>query len=185
MASSSVSSNEIILYDMFPGVATVNRPQADHSGSVFTNSDFHNVETAFFKPGYKVQVYEPTLLGWSIFTYLQSIAGAVAAAAGTITCYAQDQSWYAVTTDGDLMRENTPPAVALSAITTTYYGFFWTGGVCPQSFVTALATSTTITDDNVEIGPIGLKDLATPDQCGFAAAASGVNACGWLMSADT
>ena len=185
MAESTVSSNEIVLYDLFPGVPSVNIPQADHDGKVFTSSDFHNVASAgLFSPGQKVQVREPTLGGVSIFTYLQSIAGNVAAAAGSIACYSQDQPYSAVTNDGDLMRENTAPAVYLSAMTTTYWGWFWTGGVCPQSWVTALATSTSLTDAAVEIGPIGLADLTSSDVCGFTAAASAVNACGFSMAAD-
>ncbi len=185
MTAYTVSSNEVILYDMYPGVASVNRPQADHDGNVFTNSDFHNVASAgTYSPGQKVQVWEPTLGGWSIFTYLQSIAGDVALAAGHLAVYETGQSWYAVSNDGDSCFANVPPAVALSAMTTTYYGWFWTGGVCPQSFVTALATSTFSTDNSVVIGAVGLVDASDPDRVGLTVAASAVNACGWSMSAD-
>ncbi len=187
MTATTVSCNEVILYDMYPGVASVNRPQADHSGNVFTNSDFHNVASAgTFSPGYKVQVWEPTLGGWSIFTYLQFNLGASGQtlAAGHMAVYETGNNWYGVSNEGDSCFTNLPPAVAISTLTDTYFGFFWTGGVCPQSFVTALATAEISTDGSVAIGMVGIVDAAEPDVVGLTVAASGVNACGWSMAAD-
>lgn len=184
MTAYTISSNEVVLYDMYPGVPSVNRPQADHDGNVFTNSDHHNVASAVFDLGYKVCVYETSLSGWSIFTYLQSKAGGVTAAAGHMAVLEAGGVYYAVTNEGDSALVNVPPAVYLSAMTDDYYGFFWTGGVCPQSFVTALATSVFNTDNNVVNGPVGLVDCTDPDQVGLTAAASAVNACGFSLGAD-
>ena len=186
MTAYTVSSNEVILYDMYPGVASVNIPKADHDGNAFTNSDHHNVVKAVFDTGYKVQVYEKSLAGWSTFVYLQYNLGAsgVAAAAGHLAVYETGNSWFGVTNEGDATFVNVPPAVILSTMTDAYYGFFWCGGVCPQSWVTALATSNFNTDDSVVIGPVGLVDASDPDVVGLTAAASAVNACGWSMADD-
>lgn len=185
MTAYTISCNEIVLYDMYPGLVSVNIPKRDHDGNAFTNSDFHNVATGgTYKPGDKITVWEPTLQGWSTFTYLQYVDGGVTSAAGHMAVLDAGGEWYKVTNEGDSALVNVPPAVCLSLMTTLYWGFFWTGGVCPQSWVTALATAVINTDNAVVNGPVGLVDCADPDQVGLTAAASAVNACGFSLGAD-
>jgi len=186
MTTYAVEAYELVLYDMYPGPVHVDVPQQDHDGNAFTNADHFNVATGLFEPGYKVAVKEPTLGGWSILTYLQYNAGGVTPlAVGHMAVLESGNSWYGVTNEGDSCLVNVPPAVALAAITDTYWGFFWTGGPCPQSWVSALATATISTNSTAAIGPVGLADCSIPDRVGLCASASAVNAVGFLLAAIT
>jgi len=170
---------------MYPGPIHLNVPQQDHDGNAFTNSDHFNVANGPYEPGYKIAVKEPITRGWSILTYLQYNAGDVTPlAAGHVAVLESGNTWTGVTNEGTSTLVNVPPAIALAAITDTYWGFFWTGGPCPQSWVTALATASVYTDGNVEIGAIGLVDCSDPDRVGFTAAASAVSAVGFSLAAD-
>jgi hypothetical protein len=58
---------------------------------------------------------------------------------------------YIVTDDASEALLSGPIAVALSAMTTGYYGWFWCGGVCPVDSVSGLGGSY-VTDGTVAAG---------------------------------
>ena len=107
----------------------------------------HNVETPAYTPGTVVRRYNDTLgvLGWSEFVYLRVVANAGVAVAAKQVCV-QDRlaDPYTVTNDPDdavVLAAALPQlrgAYALSALTTLYYGWFWCGGVVPETAVPTL-----------------------------------------------
>ena len=68
-------------------------------------------------------------------------------------------------------------------MTDEYYGWFWVGGVCPVTFVSAL-DGDFVTADAVVAGGVTVADYVTDDRLAFGPVASAVNAVGLSMSAD-
>jgi hypothetical protein len=172
MTNSTIDNSKIILFDKFPGVpSTVRGLPVDG----FTGADHHNVLTPYYPIGTKIQVYDVTNKGYATMIYLQYIAGTKAAtlalAAGQFCCppiaanassgQAAVNVYYKVTDDASEALVQGPIAVALSAMTTTYYGWFWCGGVCPISFVTALDTTFTTNGDlGAGLGVVGIANAS-------------------------
>jgi len=147
MANSTIDGTKIILNDLWPGTPD---PMLTVPIDGFTGADQHNVATAVRRVGTKIKVYDDTGKGYATFIYLQYIAGTKAttlalaakqfvsmdiseqATAGTTSTY------YKVTDDASEALLGGPLAVAISAMTTLYYGWFWCGGVQPTSHVAAL-----------------------------------------------
>jgi len=160
MSLSTIDDSKIFLYDRFPG--EVNRNIGEPTGG-FTGSSHHNVASATqYKVGTKIMVYDTTNKGYATFIYLQYVAGTVAgiAAKKPVAIHTANQAsttnattsvWYQVTTDGGESLVNGPLAIALSSMTTLYYGWFWCGGVCPVSKVSGLGGNYT-TDTSVAAG---------------------------------
>ena len=73
-------------------------------------------------------------------------------------------------------------AVALSAITDAYYGWFWTGGICPEQYVSGLGGNYA-TDDNVAAGMITAHDLDA-DYIGLGPRATTEGIAGYSLAAD-
>jgi len=138
-------------------------PPADSSGDVFGNTTHCNVASAKYPIGTKVAYYDKTSGGWSIMAYLTYVAGTGTAAAGQLAggpyCDTTTTYPYKVTHDGETANQSYGyAAVAVLLMTTTYHGWFWVGGVCPQEkapdFATSIATPVIITATN---------DVATGD----------------------
>lgn len=74
---------------------------------------------------------------------------------------------YVLTNDPDdcIALLSGPIAIAISAMTDAYYGWFWIGGVCPEQYVSELGGNYA-TDSNVVAGWIMQVDL-TADAIGF------------------
>jgi len=120
------------------------------NGFAETGGLHHNVAAAAYRPGTVVSVYQDGSgtgrRGWSEFTYLQFNDSETTL---TTTVVAKNMCLhdvlldpYSVTTDkeGDVADAVVSGQVAytISAMTSQYYGWFWTGGVVPVDYVAAL-----------------------------------------------
>lgn len=148
MADSTIDSELITLCDNWPGapLAPKRAPRDDGSGA-FIGADHHNVATAAYPVGTKYQVYNTGVSagkpGWATFAYLQIGTQNAAVVIAVKSVVVQDSAtvWYQVTNDPDdcVKLPTGLAAIALSAMTNAYYGWFWCGGVCPEEFVSGLA----------------------------------------------
>lgn len=149
-----------IAYNLFH--LTGNWPKApdrcDVPLSGFTGLAHHNVETAAYVPGTQITVYNDGsggTTGYSTFIYLQLYTQAATLAAKLLCGQISATLWYRVSNNGAATIEAASPGcigVALSAMTSTYYGWFWCDGVCPVQYVAAL-TGNYVTKD-VVAGPM-------------------------------
>lgn len=179
MANSTLDDSKFILYDRFPGAVDYNQSTPVDG---FTGASHHNVATAVYKVGTKIQVYDETNKGYSTFIYLQYKANTAKVAVNALaakqfvsiqltangaTTYATDSVWYWATDAGDVALLQSALAVALSAMTTDYYGWFWCGGVCPVSFVSGLGGNY-VTDGNVAAGAgiVGVQNASATASAG-------------------
>jgi hypothetical protein len=164
MANSTIDDAKIVLLDRWPGVPV---HQAAEPPDGFTGSGHHNVAAAIYPVGTKIQVYDETNKGYATFIYLQFVKGTAAALAAKdpVAMDTSEQATAATTTtyykvgqDGGEVLLDGPIAVALSTLTTAYYGWFWCGGVCPVSFVSDLGGNY-VTDGTLTAGnPFGCAD---------------------------
>jgi hypothetical protein len=67
-------------------------------------------------------------------------------------------------------------------MTDAYYGFFWTGGVCPEETISALQGNHT-TDDSVVAGILGLAVQGSTNVLIFAIGGAG-NDAGYSLASD-
>jgi hypothetical protein len=161
MADSVIDTELIILKDNWPetgqegwaGPANCRIAAVDALGW-----EGQNAATAAFELGTKFKMFQDggtgIPRGWSTFIYLKvgtqnpDILLSCVAATNKCLCCPEDLSedgtaiqMYTVTNDGDgtTMEPTGLVAVALSAITDTYHGWFWCGGVAPISYLSGLA----------------------------------------------
>ena len=164
MATSTIDYTKILLVDNWPGVpATL----ADSPTDGFAGAEHHNVTTAAFPIGTKMQVVcDGTVgtTGTATFVYLKF---ATADADGTLaekSVVVQDSAttWYEVTDDptAAIALPTGLAAVAISAMDAGSYGWFWCGGVCPKQYVAALTGNFT-TDATLVAGPFTAHDLTS------------------------
>ena len=183
MADSTIDDQKFVLEDQWPGEAQRAMAIPDDG---FVGTSHHNVATAVYPIGTKIQVYCPGSAvygtksgnaGYSTFIYLK-----LEEMDGTNTCRKKHfvttestqtasvaDNVYDVTNDvatalgiGGLM----PAAVALGTasggvLTENYYGWYWCGGVCPVDYVDALDGDYSTLGD-VAIGPVVLGQLVSP-----------------------
>ncbi len=175
MTVSTIDDQKFLLIDNWPG-------KVDHNLGIptggFTGSAHHNVVAAKYPIGAKIQAYDSTSNGYATFVYLQFVQGSVGvlAAKDVVGIDISEQStdatadtWYKVTSDGGEAQVQGPLAVALSAVTTAYFGWFWCGGVCPVALVSdldgnyltnnLLAAGKAITGSDVSTGLIGFTPV--------------------------
>jgi len=188
MADATLDSELFVLIDNVPG--SISRT-GETPKDGFTGADHHNVAAAAFPVGTKYQVYNTGVsagkAGYSTFTYLQvgtQNAGAVIAAK-SICAQLSATVWYNVTNDPDTTvgLTNGFCAVALGAMTNDYYGWFWTGGVCPEEFVSGLGGTYPTDDSVVAVSPMALVDLAA-DAIGFGIVAATTGQVGFSCAGD-
>ena len=188
MADATLDSELFVLIDNVPG--SISRT-GETPKDGFTGADHHNVAAAAFPVGTKYQVYNTGVsagkAGYSTFTYLQVGTQNSAAVLAAKSVCVQDSAtvWYQVLNEPEAAvgLTNGFVAVALSAMTDAYYGWFWTGGVCPEEFVSGLG-GTYGTDDSVAAAsPIAVVDLAA-DALGFGIVAATTGAVGYSVAAD-
>lgn len=199
MADGTIDSQLFHLIDNWPGVPT---PGGLIPQDGFTAAAQHNVAAARRRVGEKIQVYCDGLLtgttaGYATLMYLKmgTQNPDVAVAAKTICVPDSATNILEVTNDPDscISLPTGMVAIALSAMTNGYYGWFWVGGVCPEQYVAALGGNY-LTEGNVAAGHITAKDM-TADSIGFGAnslaLSGGVEtvvipvACGYALAADT
>lgn len=140
-----VDSETFILYDLWPGV-----PYQSNGVPCSYNLQghaSHNALAAAYPVGTKFQTYNDGatagLNGWSTMIYLQvgtQETGTVIAAKQFVVSDSTADP-YVVTNDGDscIAIAGGPVAVAISAITDAYYGWFWCGGVAPEILCSSTA----------------------------------------------
>lgn len=140
-------------------------------------SEHHDVASSTqYRVGTICQLWHPGLVGqagWSEFVYgIVGTASTAAYAEGALVHPLAITDMFTLTNAPDVpATEDTAfyAAVCLSAVTATYYAWFWSGGVCPCDLVTAFtATATYKTDDSVVVGgALELIDLASSDENGL------------------
>jgi len=172
MADSTLKASELVLNDLWPGQVNPHLTLIDN----VTNGAHHNVQYATHPVGTKASIYckaengTYSRRGFATFIYLQASVNPNAAMAAGQVCVPQSAvNWFGVTNDPDdaLSVPGMPVVVALSAMTTGYYGWFWCGGVCPVEAVPALDSATAFaTDGDVAPGPVTARDLEA-DAIGF------------------
>jgi len=174
MADSTLDSELFVLYDNWPGTARV-LGSGQVPNSSFTSTVSHNVATAKYSPGEKVSVWNQNAdagqEGMSTFIYLQVLTqnADVAIAAKTVCVPGSATKYYQVgnNPDADVVLATGAGliAVAISAITNAYWGWFWCGGICPEGHVSGLGGNY-LTQGAVAAGAIIVSDLAA-DALGF------------------
>ena len=199
LGAGSIDTTYLVLYDLFAGVVL------GHSGAEpgdgFTSAAAHHNQSATrtgqYKAGSKFVVYDATNDGYAVLTYLKmGTASGVAIAAGAIcttegsTANTTPFHWYQVNNDPDdtlLTAGHGACAIAISAMTDTYWGWFWTGGVCPENAIAALKVSVKTYFDAANTGNfnVAVGDGNATDENGFIATAAGLQACGYITTIAT
>ncbi len=187
MADSTIDSELIQLYDVWPGPV---EPASGVPGHGLLDKRYQNVAAPYVPIGTKIQLQNLDATGQpgpTILLYLQvGTQDTGTAIAAKMVCVPDSATlWYQLTNDGDsLIKIPTKlGCIALSAITNAYYGWFWAGGVAPETFVPAMGGNY-VTDGLVVAGDFIAHDM-TDDHIGLGKA-SGVNepAMGFALAAD-
>jgi hypothetical protein len=192
MSDEKIDSQEFVLFNHWGDPVSYEEPKDG-----FTGSEHHNVATAAYRPGSVTQVYcadtSTSRGGYAQFVYLklehQDTTNVLAAR--MICTTHTDKEITDVTNDATtaLADEGGFCAIALGAMTTDYYGWFWCGGVCPEVWVSALggyyATDNTVV---VATPAMALGDLADADttygEIGFIKQTAGLAKIGMCFSDD-
>ncbi len=135
---------------------------------VASTSDFAKV----FPLGTIVSYFNPALKGYGMCAYMSAvetssssivIGTCLTLVAGSHTSLTDDASAGAV---GDAAAEGGyPAAIAISDMTTLYYGWYWIKGVCPDLYISAtakLSSSNTITSAG-DLGAMSSFTASTVD----------------------
>lgn len=181
MADSTINDNEFVII-----TGRFGPPDARYvvPKDGFNGSDHHNVSTADdYNVGDTIRVYcDGTAQhsegkaggpkGYAEFTYLQAAAGAGVSVAAKAVCAQESATdWNTVTASPSLTTANgggdsagaAPMAcVGISDVTNGYYGWFWTGGVCPMGYLSALS-GTYKTTNAVVAGNVTVASDASSD----------------------
>lgn len=189
MADSTLDSELFVLEDHWPGVGRQTTFGQIPKGG-FTGNTHHNVATPAYPVGEKLCVENMNQTGtvvgkagFSTFIYLQvGTQDATTIIAKHICVLDSATLWYQLTNDPDscIAVSSSLMAIAISPITNAFWGWFWCGGVCPESHVAGLGGNY-ITNDLVAAGLIStgasaatvlafLPYATTLGQCGFALA---------------
>lgn len=165
MADSTLDSELFYLFDTTAG------PIDPHCGPPqdgFLGAESHNVATAIYTLGTKVAVPNKGtgVEGWSVFVYGEcesQDATNVLAVKHLCGIDSTSPTPFLFTNEvaSDLGASNQPIVIALSAMTSGRYGWFWCAGVCPEKWVSGLGGNYPTMGD-VAIGIMASADLATP-----------------------
>ena len=204
MANSVIDTEMIVLQDNWPFDPGFDRWAGPYRKPAVDSLlwEGQNVSTLDkFRLGRKFVHYEPggtgKLSGWSTFIYLKvgtqnaDTLLACAAATGKSVCTVEGTlaensataatQLYQVTNDADAttMESLGMCAVATSAMTNSYYGWFWCGGVAPLTLLTGLVGD--IYTDQGITGPVDIVVSATDADdasLGLSIASAAVRSCG-------
>lgn len=168
----------------------------------FLGAQHHNVASEggsrnLYRVGDQVTVYDSTNKGWATLTYLQFGASPGVSCDAAAVCSIQGSTgntskvWYMVTNDPDDLLVDAgqgPMCIALSAMTDSYYGWFWTDGVAPEVLVPGLATTVKTYFDAATEGNVSITygDATGTDELGLlevTAAAMATN--GYILTTAT
>lgn len=144
MANVTFDSEGLILLDNWAGAPN---PHMGVPKDGFTGVEHHNVATAKYDIGTVIQVYNHSASagvdGLARFVYgkLESQDATYALAVKHVCHWHSDATPFDFTNDeaADLGESIGPAVVAISAMTTDYYGWFWCGGVCPEEYIPLFA----------------------------------------------
>lgn len=148
-----IDDGKFQLVDNFPGIPK-DFGEPDNWGEF--------LEEPKWSVGAKIQKYQDTNNGFSVFVYLQYHKGAVPLVAIKGICGLHTASVLAagghgkVSNDFSEIEEQGPICVALGTGIDEYYGWFWCGGVCPVDTVPGL-DGIFPSDGTVTAGFNGLK----------------------------
>jgi len=164
MANVTIDSEGFYLLDLFPGVPDTRLSEPKDG---FTGADHHNVAAVAYPIGTKIQVYNKGtgVDGYSVLLYAKlemQDATYILAARHFLTQHT-DATAFDLTNDAatDIGTGCGAAAVGLGAMTVDYYGWFWCGGVAPESFVSGTGGSY-YCSSALAIGTAMLADLETP-----------------------
>lgn len=187
-----IDSEEIVLFNHWGAPVSAEEPKDG-----FTGSEHHNVATAAFPVGTVVQVYcdgTTGKIGYSQFVYLklemQDTTNVLAARHVVVPHTDKEITDVTNEVNSALADAGGFCAVALSAMTVDYYGWFWCGGVCPEQYVSALG-GWYYTNDSVAVATpcIMVANLATvgttEGEIGFATQTAGLATIGMTFSNDS
>lgn len=187
MVDGYLDSDLLVLKDNWPAVRNSNHP-IPRDG--FASSIHQNVATAAYQAGTKIEVRnkgDTGKEGFSTFIYLQVGVQNPYNAIAVKSVVVPDSAacWYKVTNDPDdcLELPTSIGAVALSAITDGYWGWFWCGGVCPEEWVATL-TGNFATNGLVGEGPVRAVHLSA-DAIGFGPCEGSETYMGLSLGSDT
>jgi hypothetical protein len=192
MTDSTLDSDLLFLYNKFGSANLVGH--VPRGG--FTGSEHHNVSSAAYPIGTVVRVEHRATAGkpgYSEFVYLKvgtQNASSLIAAKSVVVQDSATQCLLVTNDPDDCIAIPTPfGAIALSAMTDAYYGWFWCGGVCPEDYVSGLAGNYA-TNGSVAAGNVAFGDLSA-DKCGLVpasvagtTAALKIHPCGFALAAD-
>jgi len=185
-----MDSLELIMIDNWPGVAKlIGQDEIPEGG--WTGGRHHNVPAPYYIPGDKLCAWNPATLGCEgMYTMIYLQLGTQTAT----LCPKQPVTTqsativYNVTNDPDSLigpaAGGALVAYALSAMTNAYYGWFWCGGVAPETTCPDLG-GTYVTDDSVVAGLVALSDCVDTDQMGMSLVAADTEMIvGFALAAD-
>jgi hypothetical protein len=168
MTDSTLDSDLLFLYNKFGSANLIGH--VPRGG--FTGSEHHNVSAAKYPHGTVVRVEHRATAGkpgFSEFVYLKVGTQNADSVIAVKSVVVQDSATQClvITNDPDscIKVPTDHGAIALSAMTDAYYGWFWCGGVCPEDYVSGLAGNYA-TNGSVAAGPIAFGNLSA-DYCGL------------------
>ncbi len=185
MADSTIDSDLIILDNHWPGQANLQHTAVDITDAV----SHHNLSaTPGFRYGAKALYYNVGTAGqpgYATLTYLEFGAVGSTSAAKDVCMNDSGTEWFSVTNDPDnpVVTPTGMCAVGLSLMTATYWGWFWTDGICPEDLVSGLAGNYRTTGALVA-GTIAAGDTVDEDYNGFDVQAATTGSCGFSLAAD-
>ncbi len=178
------------LFTLVCNIAGVQLPIGSDPEDGIIGASHHNVAAPIYRLGDQMPIYNVGTTGqpgWSRFSYVkfETTSGpAIAAKQAMIPDGAT--LWYVFSNDkgGTITSGEGTGGFAISAITDAYYGWIWSGGVCPEDELTsAVIGGNYATNGDVVRGSISYATL-TADAIGLGVAVTLKGHCGFALAAD-
>ncbi len=191
--ANTLDSELFVLEDHWPGVGRIISTGGIPLGG-FTGVTHHNVATPRYPVGEKLCIKNKNpggtvvgKAGFSTFIYLQVGTQDGTTIIAKHICVLDSASlWYQLTNDPDscIAAASSLACIAISPITNAFWGWFWCGGVCPESHVSGLGGNY-ITEGNVVAGMISTKtDTGTSGVIALAPYATTTGHIGFALADD-
>jgi hypothetical protein len=188
--SATLDSAEFVLIDNWPTIGNNNSAGPFNAGAPASGAD-QNAATEVHQVGTKWTGYQEgsTGINRGAFTLIYLQFGTAAATACAVKQIVALETAPGAATAATLMYKVTNSdataelgtgmaAVALSAMTASYYGWFWCGGVCPESICAGLAGNH-LTQGSVVVGDMSLGQADGDNALmGYIVSSAGLRACG-------
>ena len=171
MADSTLDSELFVLRDWWPEAPTLTIDDLPEGGVMDIRQQ--NVTVPAYEPLTKLLLWNngtaAGVNGWSTLIYLQAEVTGHTAIVQQVFVHDVNTSMYIVTNDpdGDLLSDGMPMfGISLSAMADVSFGWFWCGGVAPESHCADMGGNY-LTVYDLAVGPFTIVDL-TADNIGFA-----------------